>query len=260
MIVITGAARVADGNRAAFEQVAVRQVTLSRQEPGNVSYSYFEDRMEPGRFFFYEEWKDRAAVDFHFAQGYCHDFMEAAQARRSRARAHDPRDHGEGGVNHPDAERSRPFTNRSEGRVQTSPMPRFLPEFLRHRDGEQGRGPGCIELPRHILRPPSTEPGPPYGGRVFRCRVADTFEGQAHDPPPCRFCRLAPACRLPRFRRRPDCARQTPIIRSPTARALPNTRSTRRGARGRRPESVIVTQDGARYLMQTGEDGKLSAG
>jgi quinol monooxygenase YgiN len=79
MIVITGAARVADGNRAAFEQVAVRQVTLSRQEPGNVSYSYFEDRMEPGRFFFYEEWKDRAAVDFHFAQGYCHDFMEAAR-------------------------------------------------------------------------------------------------------------------------------------------------------------------------------------
>jgi quinol monooxygenase YgiN len=79
MIVITGAARVAEKNRAAFEKVAERQVTLSRQESGNVSYSYFEDRMEPGRFFFYEEWKDRAAVDFHFAQSYCHEFMDAAR-------------------------------------------------------------------------------------------------------------------------------------------------------------------------------------
>ena len=79
MIVITGAARVAEENRAAFAKVAERQVTLSRQEPGNVSYAYFEDGMERGRFFFYEEWRDRAAVDFHFAQSYCHEFMEAAR-------------------------------------------------------------------------------------------------------------------------------------------------------------------------------------
>lgn len=79
MIVITGAARVAEANRTAFEKVAERQVRLSRAEAGNISYSYFEDRMEPGRFFFYEEWRDRAAVDFHFAQAYCHEFMEAAR-------------------------------------------------------------------------------------------------------------------------------------------------------------------------------------
>ena len=79
MIVITGAARVGEKNRAAFETVAERQVRLSRAEPGNISYSWFEDRMEPGRFFFYEEWRDRDAVDFHFAQDYCHEFMEAAR-------------------------------------------------------------------------------------------------------------------------------------------------------------------------------------
>lgn len=79
MIVITGTARIADENRAAFKPVAERQVTLSRAEPGNVSYSYFEDQMQPGRFFFYEEWKDRAAVDFHFAQDYCLEFIEAAR-------------------------------------------------------------------------------------------------------------------------------------------------------------------------------------
>ncbi|GMV61921.1 MAG: hypothetical protein AMXMBFR74_10900 [Parvibaculum sp.] len=79
MIVITGAARVAEANRAEFEKVAERQVRLSREEPGNVSYGYYEDRMEPGRYFFYEEWRDRAAVDFHFAQTYCHEFMEATR-------------------------------------------------------------------------------------------------------------------------------------------------------------------------------------
>ncbi|MDP2123199.1 MAG: putative quinol monooxygenase [Parvibaculum sp.] len=79
MIVITGAAIIADENRAAFKPVAERQVTLSRAEPGNLAYSYYEDQMSPGRFFFYEEWRDRAAVDFHFAQDYCHEFMEAAR-------------------------------------------------------------------------------------------------------------------------------------------------------------------------------------
>jgi len=79
MIVITGTAMIADANRAAFKPVAERQVTLSRAEPGNLAYSYYEDQMEPGRFFFYEEWQDRAAVDFHFAQSYCLEFMEAAR-------------------------------------------------------------------------------------------------------------------------------------------------------------------------------------
>lgn len=64
MIVITGGARVAAANRAEFEKVAERQVRLSRKEPGNVSYAYFEDRMEPGRFFFHEEWKDRPKAAF----------------------------------------------------------------------------------------------------------------------------------------------------------------------------------------------------
>lgn len=78
MIIITGEALVSDENREAFRPVAERQVTLSRAEAGCLSYAYFEDAMQPGRFFFYEEWRDQAAVDFHFAQTYCHEFMEAA--------------------------------------------------------------------------------------------------------------------------------------------------------------------------------------
>ena len=79
MIIITGSAKVAEGNRAAFLPVGERQVTNSRKEADCVSYAFFEDAMEPGRFFFYEEWKDQAAVDFHFKQPYCLEFIARAR-------------------------------------------------------------------------------------------------------------------------------------------------------------------------------------
>jgi len=64
MIVITGSARVPEENRAEFGRVAERQVRLSREEPGTITYGCFEDRLERGRFFFYEEWKDRRRSTF----------------------------------------------------------------------------------------------------------------------------------------------------------------------------------------------------
>lgn len=75
MIIITGRAKIAPANRAAFIATAETQVTNSRREAGCVSYGFFEDAMEPGAFLFYEEWADQAAVDFHFSQDYCADFM-----------------------------------------------------------------------------------------------------------------------------------------------------------------------------------------
>jgi len=77
MIVITGRAQVAADKREAFRPVAERQVTLSRKEAGCLGYGYYEDAMDPGTFLFYEEWKDQTAVDFHFAQSYCLEFMAA---------------------------------------------------------------------------------------------------------------------------------------------------------------------------------------
>jgi len=78
MIVITGQAAISPDKMEAFRPVAERQVTLSRKEEGFVNYGYYEDAMAPGTFLFYEEWKDQAAVDFHFAQAYCLEFMAAA--------------------------------------------------------------------------------------------------------------------------------------------------------------------------------------
>lgn len=85
MIIITGKAEISDDNREAFQPVAERQVTLSRKEDGCLGYGYYEDAMKPGTFLFYEEWKDQAAVDFHFAQSYCLEFMEAAGRLASNA-------------------------------------------------------------------------------------------------------------------------------------------------------------------------------
>ncbi len=83
MIIITGSAMVPDSNRAAFLEIGERQVANSRREAGNISYAFFEDVMLPGRFFFYEEWKDQAAIDFHFKQPYCLDFITKTRALAS---------------------------------------------------------------------------------------------------------------------------------------------------------------------------------
>ena len=76
MIIITGRMAIADTNRDAFFVISKRQVELSRLEDGCLNYWLYEDAMAPGHFFFYEEWKDRAAVDFHFKQDYCLDFVK----------------------------------------------------------------------------------------------------------------------------------------------------------------------------------------
>lgn len=83
MIIVTGGAHVSRENRAAFLEIGERQVTNSRKEPGCVSYAFYEDAMSPGRFFFYEEWKDQAAIDCHFKQPYCLDFIAKARALAS---------------------------------------------------------------------------------------------------------------------------------------------------------------------------------
>jgi quinol monooxygenase YgiN len=83
MIIVTGTANIPADRHAVFAEIAERQVVHSRQEAGNVSYAYFEDAMTPGRFFFYEEWRDQAAIDFHFAQSYCLEFIAKVRALAS---------------------------------------------------------------------------------------------------------------------------------------------------------------------------------
>jgi quinol monooxygenase YgiN len=79
MIVITGKARIKPEFRAKMLEVGTEQVRNSRAEAGCISYNFYEDALEPNSFFFYEEWKDQEAVDFHFRQTYCLAFIRTAR-------------------------------------------------------------------------------------------------------------------------------------------------------------------------------------
>ena len=78
MILITGTIEVADPDRDAFLVLAERQVTLSRKEAGCLGYMCGEDTLRRGSFTFVERWKDQSAVDTHFAQDYCREFITSA--------------------------------------------------------------------------------------------------------------------------------------------------------------------------------------
>lgn len=51
----------------AFIAAAKPMLAASRAEPGCISYTLYQDPYDRTSFFFFEEWKDQAAIDFHFA-------------------------------------------------------------------------------------------------------------------------------------------------------------------------------------------------
>ena len=83
MILITGTVVVAPENRAAFLDVARRQVTNSQTEEGCLSYHCGEDAFTPGTFTVLERWRDAEAVQIHFTKDYSIAF--ASEMRRLAA-------------------------------------------------------------------------------------------------------------------------------------------------------------------------------
>lgn len=79
MILITATVTVSPDNDEAYRSISRTQVLNSRNEPGCLDYSFYEDAMEPGTFIFVEKWKDQEALDFHFAQDYCLAFLKGAR-------------------------------------------------------------------------------------------------------------------------------------------------------------------------------------
>ncbi len=45
-------------------------VAGSRGEAGCIAYGYAEDMLEPGLIHVFEEWRDQAAIDLHFASAH----------------------------------------------------------------------------------------------------------------------------------------------------------------------------------------------
>lgn len=67
MIIVTGSAVIRDGAEADALALAHDHVQRSRGEPGCLSHAVYQDTENPARLFFFEEWRDRDALQAHFA-------------------------------------------------------------------------------------------------------------------------------------------------------------------------------------------------
>ena len=76
---VTAKVTVIAENRNACLKLCALQVENSRVEAGCLDYGFYEDAMAPGTFFCVERWRDQAALDFHFAQRYYLDFIDAVR-------------------------------------------------------------------------------------------------------------------------------------------------------------------------------------
>ena len=78
MIVIAGYIQMDPDKREPAEVAAREMMEATRREPGCISYTMSADLSDRGRFYIFEEWKDGAALDAHFAAPHMARFREAA--------------------------------------------------------------------------------------------------------------------------------------------------------------------------------------
>ena len=70
MIIITSEVIIDEKHWTEACELAQVHVAASRKEPGCISHRYLLSPEIDHCLFFYEEWKDRDAIDFHFQQSY----------------------------------------------------------------------------------------------------------------------------------------------------------------------------------------------
>lgn len=66
------------GKQLALKHGLLALIEPTRREPGNLDYVLFELRDEPGTFYMREAFRDRAALDAHFATPYFKQFAATA--------------------------------------------------------------------------------------------------------------------------------------------------------------------------------------
>jgi quinol monooxygenase YgiN len=74
--VIVARLMVKEGQEKAFIEVALKLVTATRQEEGNLFYSLYQSPVNPLEFIFYEEYKDDAAFQVHASSAHFAAFAE----------------------------------------------------------------------------------------------------------------------------------------------------------------------------------------
>ena len=66
MIIVTGSVLAREDTIAEVLRLSLAHVHRSRAEPGCVSHAVYVDPEDPLRLFFFEQWRDRTALDDHF--------------------------------------------------------------------------------------------------------------------------------------------------------------------------------------------------
>jgi len=75
-IVVAGNIKVKPDKRDEFIALSKTFIDPSRSEPGCITYSFYEDETEDNTFLFFEIWRNKAALDYHFQTPYFHEFVE----------------------------------------------------------------------------------------------------------------------------------------------------------------------------------------
>src|SRR5215469_14099136 len=57
----------------------VPSIRLTRKEPGNIDFQFFEVKGSADKFVVFERWKDRAALEWHWKQPYTMDALQLFQ-------------------------------------------------------------------------------------------------------------------------------------------------------------------------------------
>lgn len=76
MLIISAEFKVKPAFRSQLIEMALKLVPLSEAEAGCISYRFFEDQSEEGKFLFFERWENQKAIGEHFEQSYFTLFAE----------------------------------------------------------------------------------------------------------------------------------------------------------------------------------------
>jgi len=70
MILIMGTVRIPDGALGTARPAMAKMLSASRAEDGCLAYNYAQDVLDPCVIHVSERWRDRAALDAHFASSH----------------------------------------------------------------------------------------------------------------------------------------------------------------------------------------------
>ena len=79
MIVITGSVRTAPETEARLTEICIAHSARSRAEDGCLGHNVHADCEDPARLVFVEYWRDREALQAHFALKESRDFVKEAR-------------------------------------------------------------------------------------------------------------------------------------------------------------------------------------